>query len=61
MQPQHRSRFNLFGVDHLHELMTEHSSSALNLVASYVCSLAVLHICENVCHFQQMFLILTII
>jgi hypothetical protein len=39
--------FKLFGVDHLQELMTEHSSNALNLVTSYICSTAVLHICDE--------------
>jgi hypothetical protein len=39
--------FNLFGVDHLQELMTEHSSLTLNLVISYICSTAVLHICDE--------------
>jgi hypothetical protein len=47
VHPSHHLLLSLFGDDHLQELMTEHSSFALNLVTSYICSTAVLHICDE--------------
>jgi hypothetical protein len=47
MQPQHHLHYELFGVDHLLELIIEDSSFEHNLVTSCMCSTAVLHKCDE--------------